>query len=470
MNRSLSLICDMCIVDLTNDIRTNSPSSNWGSNRDLLFAPVAPANDGQDSPESQEPEDMQPPDNLEDMERDSDGLNGDIQDNLTDMEQQMQDDMPGEDEPEMYEHGGPYYHPEEYPENQGEYSQGQQNVDLNQDTDWKNDPDIQNWLNEPDSGGGSEENPEEDGSYMRMLRKHGVSRSVARDSTQLNPNSLLLDFKLDSQELACSDDELEYSDATDELFDEVVDCLMELGQNVVREAETPDGWIGEADSGAVSCVVSTASPTKGVATDETTGDLMSRSLLRQISRGPAQALMGLTLDKLCSGEGYSEYGLSSSDIAQEEWRVSVRDSRTTQLFVKLWEVLGSSFSDRYLSFGTVSMDETPVATLRGMLNHNQDLLLPLVCASLGSLDSGEDLDGLANRANAAAKRIFQEMKLVEDVATSVLAASEGVASNAIDDFGKLVMRMTVGKANRMTPVETYVGLVSKRNTKSGTLA
>ena len=44
------------------------------------------------------------------------------------------------------------------------------------------------------------------------------------------------------------------------------------------------------------------------------------------------------------------------------------------------------------------------------------------------------------------------------------------ASSAIGGLGKLVNRMTTSMTNKPTPVESYVGMITKQDTKYATMA
>ena len=62
------------------------------------------------------------------------------------------------------------------------------------------------------------------------------------------------------------------------------------------------------------------------------------------------------------------------------------------------------------------------------------------------------------------------MELVGNVSDSVLNATTGVAGHAIGEFGKLVERISNSGGNKPTPIEAYVGMVTKDNPKEQTMA
>ena len=49
-------------------------------------------------------------------------------------------------------------------------------------------------------------------------------------------------------------------------------------------------------------------------------------------------------------------------------------------------------------------------------------------------------------------------------------AASGVAGAAVGEFGNLVNRMMTSKGNKPTPIESYVGMVTKQSTKGMTMA
>lgn len=77
---------------------------------------------------------------------------------------------------------------------------------------------------------------------------------------------------------------------------------------------------------------------------------------------------------------------------------------------------------------------------------------------------------MTSALNTAAAGISSSIGLVGDVATSVVKASGGVAGQAIGELGRLVDRMTTSSGSKPTPVETYVGMVTKHSTKGMTMA
>lgn len=77
---------------------------------------------------------------------------------------------------------------------------------------------------------------------------------------------------------------------------------------------------------------------------------------------------------------------------------------------------------------------------------------------------------MTSALNTAASGISSSIGLVGDVASSVVKASGGVAGAAIGTLGQLVDRMTTSSGNKPTPVETYVGMVTKHSTKGMTMA
>ena len=71
--------------------------------------------------------------------------------------------------------------------------------------------------------------------------------------------------------------------------------------------------------------------------------------------------------------------------------------------------------------------------------------------------------------NAAAAGIASSTGIVGDVARSVFNAGGGhYVGNATGDFGALINRMTTSNSAKPTPMESFVGRVTKQNAKGST--
>lgn len=77
---------------------------------------------------------------------------------------------------------------------------------------------------------------------------------------------------------------------------------------------------------------------------------------------------------------------------------------------------------------------------------------------------------MTSALNSAASGISSTIGLVGDVASSVTKAAGGVAGAAVGELGSLVNRMTSSSGNKPTPIESYVGMVTKQSTKGMTMA
>ena len=74
--------------------------------------------------------------------------------------------------------------------------------------------------------------------------------------------------------------------------------------------------------------------------------------------------------------------------------------------------------------------------------------------------------GLATSAlNLAKDGIEGTFGLVGEVTGTVTKGTLGIAGDVFGGFGKLVKRMTTSTGNKPTPVESYVGMVTKENPK-----
>lgn len=77
---------------------------------------------------------------------------------------------------------------------------------------------------------------------------------------------------------------------------------------------------------------------------------------------------------------------------------------------------------------------------------------------------------MTSALNDAAKGISSGIGLVGKVATSVTRISTGAAGSVVSGLGGLVNRMVQSPGNKPTPVESYVAMVTKNNTKNMTMA
>lgn len=73
--------------------------------------------------------------------------------------------------------------------------------------------------------------------------------------------------------------------------------------------------------------------------------------------------------------------------------------------------------------------------------------------------------------SAAATGISSSTGVVGDVARSVFNAGGGHSiGNSTGDFGALINRMTSSPGAKPTPLESFVGMVTKQNAKGSTMA
>ena len=56
------------------------------------------------------------------------------------------------------------------------------------------------------------------------------------------------------------------------------------------------------------------------------------------------------------------------------------------------------------------------------------------------------------------------------VSSGIVKTTGEYASSAVGGLGKLVNRMTTSMTNKPTPVESYVGMITKQDTKYATMA
>lgn len=77
---------------------------------------------------------------------------------------------------------------------------------------------------------------------------------------------------------------------------------------------------------------------------------------------------------------------------------------------------------------------------------------------------------MTSALNAAQGAISGGLGVVDRVATSVARTAATTTGQALGEFGGLVERMTSSYGNKPTPVESYVGMVTKQDSAYSTMA
>lgn len=161
LNRSLSLVADMCIVDLTGDVAGSSKdSTNLGVRKSFVFAQDEDANADDEDEDYPTDEDYQ--DEMDECEEDYEETDEEIDENEEDMEQQDEGDMPGDDEDEWMDEEDEGYDEDEYADDYGDDEMDDGDMDYDDedcmdddmdvdDGDWEDD--YEDWEDDFDDDG-----------------------------------------------------------------------------------------------------------------------------------------------------------------------------------------------------------------------------------------------------------------------------------------------------------------------------
>lgn len=134
--RSLSLTCDMCLVDIMGDVAgSSSGSANLGNRRSFVFTTPPSASGSQDNQDENPDQDDTGPteEEMEQMQEALQEMRDEAYQNEQDAQQQGEGDMPGEDEPEWQNKDDPNYNPDEYADQNGDGETQTSNMDVNEE-------------------------------------------------------------------------------------------------------------------------------------------------------------------------------------------------------------------------------------------------------------------------------------------------------------------------------------------------
>ena len=225
--RSLSLTCDMCLVDLKGDVAgSSSDSTNLGNRTKFIFTQMpglGSQGDDDDSPGFDEA-DKQAEEEEEDFYDEEERMRERMEELDEEIEQQDEGDMPGEDEDEWMDRDDPYYDEDEYADPYGD-EEGQ-DVDMPED-------DYEDF----DEGGDETDYSDYDDQSEDWESDYSDEDGMVDDYG--DPNGDLDDYGIENDE-SLGD---EYSDA--DLTDEVNDDMMDVGDDIDDECYDPEGWLAD---------------------------------------------------------------------------------------------------------------------------------------------------------------------------------------------------------------------------------
>ena len=224
--RSLTLSCDMCIVDLTGDVAgSGSGSTNLGNRTGFIFGDSPSSGDGPQP--DQEEEDDEP-----DYEEEKSQLEKDLEEEEQlreeleeEIEEQEEGDMPGEDEEEWMEEDDEDYDEDEYEDLFGDDEEVDCDMDCEDEEDFVDDMMDDSDFDNEDWGDDSE-SWEDDGS-----------------SSSGDPNEDLADYSMEQDSMVSED----YGDS--DFTNDIQDGMMDVGSEQAEATSSEQGWTADQQEG-----------------------------------------------------------------------------------------------------------------------------------------------------------------------------------------------------------------------------
>jgi len=339
--RQLTLVADMCLVDLTGDVAGSSSSStNLGNRTKFIFS---------DSPTSSpEEEDEEDPDDVDDMEDELDDyedelddVNDDIDDNDDDIDQEDEGDMPGEDEEEWMDEDDEDYDPDEYMDDYGDEEMDDDEYDMDEDEEDPEDEEeeepkslldkIKDWVKSLFSSGDSNKDDGEDSHDEDMDDYSDSDQDTSDDDSDADdPNGDLSGYSSDNSH---KEDNLPWGfrsrgvlgpakrtdvnrdERESAFFDEVLSDMMDVGNDVATESSDNMGWMADGTNVGMGLNPSLAGAAVGVGAEiqypskETepskTGELQIVASVKHVTGGPASELLATVLNEIYDIKGHS---------------------------------------------------------------------------------------------------------------------------------------------------------------------
>ena len=260
LNRSLTLVADMCIVDLTGDVAGSAKgSANIGNRASFVFEQDKEQNSEDEDEDYPTDEDYQ--DEYEDCEEDYEDCEEEEGENEDDMEQQEDGDMPGEDEEEWMDEDEEGYDEDEYADEFGEdeMDDGEMDYDdedmfdedMGEEGDW--DDDEEDW--EEDFDDYSDDFDDED-------------LEGGEDWGDEDPNGDLADELAEQEAMDARAQEEEWQAEEEKgFFDSVMDTMSDIGSGVMDAASGAAGWLADGADAAMGLAADVADTAVGAAVD-----------------------------------------------------------------------------------------------------------------------------------------------------------------------------------------------------------
>lgn len=395
--------------------------------------------------------------------------------------------MPGEDEEEWMDEDEEDYNEDEYEDLFGDDEEQDCDMDCDEEDfadDMEDDSDFDNgdWGDESESW-------EDDGS-----------------SESGDPNGDLSDYTMEQE--SGFDDGYGENDFTDG----VQDGMMDVGSEQAEATAGEQGWTADQQEGggldesfmdkAIGGAVDLAKSGADLVTDSATGAIDIAVSTTKTAVGFAGNLATAAMNAFTPSSPQAQ--------AQQAWQTQSGESSSGQqekgLLSTIGDVLGNVLGKTQTAFGTVanaiSGSNGNSTMVGGVFDKALSCAFPgcgntignagnLIGGALSKMTGGAitpvqvtgamsqmvyakgevgNTSVMATALNSAAARIASSTGVVGDVARSVFNAGGGHASgNSTGDFGALISRMTTSPSAKPTPLESFVGMVTKQNAKGSTM-
>lgn len=484
--RSLTLSCDMCLVDLTGDVAgSGAGSTNLGQRTGFIFADSPDSGDGE-QPDQEEEDDEEFEAMLEELLQELEEYDAEMAALEEEIAEQEEGDMPGEDEDEWMDEGEDDYNEDEYEDLFGDGEVDDSEMDCDEEDyadDMEQDEDFDN------SDWGDDSEPwENDGS-----------------SEPGDPNGDLADYTMEQE----AGFESGYGDS--ELTSGVQEGMMDVGSEQAEATSGEQGWTADQQEGggldesfmdkAIGGAVDLAKSGIDLVTDVAGGALDMATSATKSAVGFAGNLASAAMDAFTPSSPQAQ--------AQQAAQTPSGESAPQEkgLLSTIGDALGNVLGKTQTAFGTVanaiSGSNGNSTTVGGVFDKALSCAFPgcgntignagnLIGGALSKMTGGAvgpvqvtgamrqmvyakgevgNTSMMATALNAAATGIASSTGVVGDVARSVFNAGGGHAmGNSTGDFGALVSRMTSSPSAKPTPLESFVGMVTKQDANGSSMA
>ena len=278
--RTLTMVADMCIVDLLQDATgLESSSIKFGSKNKLIFEPEQSVGSGQDNSTSTDNGNEKK--ELEQKQQQKSELDQKKSENQQNIEQQAKGDMPGEDEPEMENKSGSEKNSNEYADNKNDDGKQSETAKMETDTDQKPDG-LDNQKNTSDDSAKGDWEKNNDG-----------------ESSNTGANQKVNDGEMERQ---ANEQQNNSSDKESGFFSGIMDTMKNVGSAIMDGAKSAMGYVMGDGGGAAAVAQSINGMTNGLTTGQN-GNVQVADNTQQSAGGVGSNLVASALNAISSTMG-----------------------------------------------------------------------------------------------------------------------------------------------------------------------